>query len=325
MSIRGPSKPTGGVTEYRRPLFAVSRVAVVDGGAAVILGGDTWGRVRVVRGGVTQKHRELLDIIRTVAEYRIIDAVGQEHLIFDDAEVRRLMGKKIAWKDVHEDLLDMLGTVLQEGSKTPGSWGKAYQIATWVGDANSDAHRLPHQFPAKLRRLVLSTDFTAHLHKQASVHYSLPVLKRVLALGHAVSKAVARWCLTHSHEQHHDLAAVLVAVGAVREGEPIAGRAARWQARNYVRQLRDDADGLGALGIAIADGRLHYHRQPGVFFSMSDHDQVVAETQVTTPPVVAKTQVVVAETQVVVAKTQVSNPSLTPTPRIFPRIPFITH
>jgi hypothetical protein len=38
--------------------------------------------VRVTRGGVTQHRRDLLDAIRAVAEHRIVDTAGQEHLIF---------------------------------------------------------------------------------------------------------------------------------------------------------------------------------------------------------------------------------------------------
>jgi len=315
-STRGHSdpRPAGAVGEYRRPLFSVARVRVNEGAAAVEAGCDSWGRVRVVRGGVGQHHRDLLDAIRTLAEHRVTDAAGQEHLIFDDAKVRQALGARMvwkreaeapgnrkgkalavrtAWKDMRDDLLDMITTVVQIDGLAD-SWGAAFPLAAFVGDANSPAARAPHQYPAHLRRLVLSAGFSKLIEEQAAVGFSREVLARVLGLRHAVSRAVARWCLTHSKNQHHDLAAVLAAVGATKPGEAISGRGGRWQAREYARQVREDAGALLELGIDLdAAGRLHYHRQKGVFIKMAG-------------PVVEKTQVVVGKTQVVVGKTQAS-------------------
>lgn len=293
-SIRGrsSSRPAGAVGEYRRPLFSVARLRVKEGAAAVEAGSDSWGRVRVVRGGVTQHHRDLLDAIRTLAEHRVTDTGGQEHLIFDDARVRQVLGTRTAWKDMRADLLDMITTVIQIDGDA-GGWGAAFPLATFVGDAKSPAARAPHQYPTHLRRLVLSAGFSRLIAEQATVSFSREVLARVLGLEHAVSRAVARWCLTHSNAQHHDLARVLATIGAIRDGEAISGREGRWQARNYARQVHLDAPGLSELGIEIEGGRLHYHRQKGVFINAA-------------APVVAETQVVVAETQAVVAETQVS-------------------
>jgi len=269
MSTHGPSNKTASTPEYRRPLFAVGRraVPVTEGKPPVESGTSSYGRVRVIRGGVTQHHRDLLDAIRATAEYRIVDAAGQEHLIFDVVRVCEILPSRIHWRDIRRDLHDLLSTVVQiEG--TPGNWGAAFPIATFVGDANSPAARAPHQFPARLKRLVLSAGFTGLLEQHATISLNRQTVKNLLSLQHAVSRAVARWCLAHSGDQHHALETVFAALGIIQPGEPITGRAARRQTRRYVQQLFDDAAGLASLGIEIdSERRLHYRRRTGVFIT----------------------------------------------------------
>lgn len=264
-SFKRPSRTTASVVEYRRPLFSVGRGRVAIGAEPRTTGCDAWGRVRVIQGGVTQHHRDLLDVIRAVAEHRVTDGGGQEHLIFDVAKVRDMLGSRVNWRDIRQDLLDMMSTIVQiDGAAC--EWGAAFPLATFVGDAKSPAARAPHQFPAHLRRLVLSAGFTGLLERHATITLSRDVLEKVLVLKHGVSRAVARWCLSHSGEQHHELARVLAAVGAIDEGEAIVGREARSTARRYVTQLRDDASGLTALGVDLSAERLHSQRLSGGVF-----------------------------------------------------------
>lgn len=294
-----PARPTASAVEYRRPLFAVGRGRVDIGEEPRTAGCDSWGRVKVIQGGVTQHHRDLLDVIRAVAEHRVLDGGGQEHLIFDVAKVRDMMGSRVNWRDIRQDLLDMIATIVQiDGA--PGEWGAAFPLATFVGDAKSTAARAPHQFPAHLRRLVLSAGFSGLLERHATVTLSRDVLSRVLALKHGVSRAVARWCLSHSGEQHHELARVLASVGAISEGEAIAGREARSTARRYVSQLHEDAVGLSDLGVEISIERLHWKRHAGVFIT------VPTKTPVTPPLVPIKTPAVPTNPPAVPTKPPVS-------------------
>lgn len=266
-SKRQPSRPTASVVEYRRPLFSVGRGRVAIGAEPRTAGCDAWGRVRVIQGGVRQHHRDLLDVIRAVAEHRVTDGGGQEHLIFDVAKVRDMLGSRVDWKDIRQDLLDLIATIVQvDGS--PGQWGAAFPLATFVGDAKSPAARAPHQFSAHLRRLVLSAGFSGLLERHATITLSRDLLTRVLALKHGVSRAVARWCLSHSGDQHHELGRVLTSIGAIRDGEAIAGREARSTARRYVAQLHDDAAELAELGVEVFVDRLHSKRQTGVFVTV---------------------------------------------------------
>ena len=288
-----PTRPTASAAEYRRPLFAVGRAHVAVGATPAISGSESYGFVRVIAGGVTQHHRDLLDVIRAVAEHRITDGARQEHLIFDSAKVRELLPSRVNWRDVREDLLDMLSTVMQLDGDTPGAWGAAFPLATFVGDANSAAVRAPHQFPARLKRLVLSAGFSSLIETHATITLSRDVLAKVLALPNTVSRAVARWCLSHSHDQHHEIARVLAAVGAVQPGEPITGRAASRQARRYVQQLRESAGAFAELGIEIDGLRLHYSRQKGAFITAPGPSESpeIQGVDAKTPVVDAKTPV----------------------------------
>jgi hypothetical protein len=201
-----------------------------------------------------------------------------------------MLGSNIDWRDLRGDLHNLLSTVVQiEGA--PSAWGAAFPIATFVGDANSPAARAPHQFPARLKRLVLSSGFTGLLEQYAAISLSRQTVKNVLSLRHAVSRAVARWCLTHTCDQHHALETVFGALGIIQPGEPITGRAASRRARRYVQQIIEDAAGLGVLGIEIdrRRERLHYRRGAGVFITAP----APAEQ-----PVDAKTAVVDAKTAV---------------------------
>jgi hypothetical protein len=210
----------------------------------------------------------------------VTDGGGQEHLIFDVAKVRDMMGICVDWKDIRHDLLDMIATIVQVDGAS-GEWGAAFPLATFVGDAKSPAARAPNQFPAHLRRLVLSAGFSGLLERHATITLSRDVLRDLLNLKHGVSRAVARWCLSHSYDQHHELARVLAATGAINEGEAIAGRQARRQSRRYVQQLTNDTARLARMGIEIgSNGRLYYSRATaGVFILPA---QVVdAKTQVT--------------------------------------------
>ncbi|GAB1394114.1 hypothetical protein MASR1M60_22780 [Rhodocyclaceae bacterium] len=177
-----------------------------------------------------------------------------------------MLGSRVNWRDIRQDLLNMIATIVQVDG-APGEWGAAFPLATFVGDANSPAARAQHQFPAHLRRLVLSAGFSGLLERHATITLSRDVLTRVLALKHGVSRAVARWCLSHSGAQHHELARVLAAVGAIDEGGALAGREAPRQNRRYVQQITDDMAGLAELGIEVgSNGRLYYSRPAtGVF------------------------------------------------------------
>ncbi|WP_287965324.1 hypothetical protein [Diaphorobacter sp.] len=256
----------GAVDEYRRGLYSVTPAWVGDGEPPVVFGTAPWGRAKIVRGGITQRHLDLLDCIRATAEHRLSDSSGQTHLIFDDAEVRKKLGKgRGRWRDVREMLRDFMTTIVQIEGRTPGAWGIEFSLATKIGDTDLAAPRRADTFPACLRRLVLSAEYTAFLTALPSVSYSPTVLDRVLALHHLVSRAIARWCLSHTNDQHHPLDVVLAALGVVDEGEAIAGRAARSSVRRLVGHVHEDAAGLAELGITITSAFLHYKRLPGVF------------------------------------------------------------
>lgn len=284
---RTPSKnkPLAAALEYRLPVFPVVRLD------APRTHEIKWGGVYVERGSPTARHRDLLDAVLTVGR-RVSDRAGQLHVVFDLADVRALLGVETDWRGIRKLLLDLAGTVTS--LRQPGQgWPPAFPILTFVGEANSNADRAGHQFPAKLKRITLSAGAAGLLAQEARVCLSRETVAAVLALKQQVSRSLARWCLSHSNEQHHRLADVLVAIGAAEAGEPISGRQARRGVHERVRWLREDADELLVLGIEIVGETLHYRRQKGIFIDAGTDVEALAA-------------VVEGETAVVEALTAVS-------------------
>lgn len=276
--------PLAAALEYRLPVFPVVMQA-----APRILA-LKWGGVLVMRGKPTARHRDVLDAALTVGE-RVSDLAGQLHIVFDAAEVQALLGAETDWHGLKKMLVDLASTVIS--LHQPGEdWPPTFPILTYVGDAHSRAQRSAHQFQARRKRITISAGAADMLAREASVCLSRATVKRVLSMRHQVSRALARWCLSHSNVQHHPLADVFVAIGAALPDEPISGRKARRGVRERVRWLHEDADGLMALGIDIDGETLHYRRRNGVFITAGT--DVEAQTAV----VEAKTAVVEAQTAV---------------------------
>jgi len=250
-------KPLAAALEYRLPTFPVVPMS------APRTTETKWGGVYVERGKPTARHRDVLDAV-LIAGQRVSDRAGQLHVVFDLAEVRRLLHTETDWRGIKKMLLDLAGTVIS--LRQPGQgWPPAFPVLTFVGESNSTADRAGHQFPAKLKRITLSAGAAALLAAEARICLTRETVERVLSLQHQISRSLARWCLSHSNEQHHRLADVLVAIGAAEPGEPISGRQARRNVRERVSWLREDAFALAELGIEIDGETLHYRRKKGVF------------------------------------------------------------
>lgn len=276
--------PLAAALEYRLPVFPVVKQC------APRTTDLKWGGVYVERGQPTGRHRDVLDAVLTAGR-RVSDRAGQLHVVFDLAEVRSLLGVETDWRGIRKMLLDLAGTVIS--LRQPGQgWPPAFPILTFVGEANSDADRAGHQFPAKLKRITLSAGAASLLAQEVRVCLNRETVEKVLRLRHQVSRSCARWCLSHSNKQHHSLADVLGAIGAAEPGEAISGRGARRGVHERIKWLREDAEGLRGIGIAIDGETLHYQRQKGVFIDAG----MAVEGQ--TAVVEAQTAVVEAQTAV---------------------------
>lgn len=254
-------QPTAAAPEYRLPLYPVGRLEVPR------VADTKWGSVKVERGHLTARHRDLLDAILACAVRTVADASWGVHVIFDVADVRRMLGVTSDWSTIRKMLLDMETTAISW--KRPGEeWPDSFPILSFVGEANSDAERPSHQFKGKLKRITLSPDYVRCAVHEVRLYLNLELTRQVLALTHQVSRSVARWCLSHSSAQRHELSQVLEAVGAIQPGEPISGRLARRGARKYVEQLAYDSQALAELGIVLDGGQVVYTRNKGVFVSV---------------------------------------------------------
>jgi len=224
-----------------------------------------WGGVRVERGNPSARHRDLLDAILAVGQ-RAVDLAGQVHVIFDLVKVKKLLDTETDWCGVRKMLLDLAATVISLRHPSQ-DWPPSFPILTFVGESQNQADRPKNQFQAKLKRITFSAGYSELLLREARIYMDTEMVSVLLSLQHQVTRSVARWCLSHSLNQHHNLADVLAAVGAINDNEPISGRHARSQVRQRVNRLTQDAGGLSKLGIKISNNVLHYSPGNTVFIS----------------------------------------------------------
>lgn len=253
--------PQATASDYRLPIFGVAKRKVNEISTR-------WGDVRIERGNPTARHRDLLDAIITVATKRMLDQEGNVHVFFDTVDVAEILGKKLDWRDIKEALLDLQSTVYSTKSVDGKKWVSTNNILIKIEDAKTDATRRDGQFAAKLKKIVISEDSANRLVGEVNITINKSTMAILLKLDHQVSKALARWCLSHSSEQHHSLQSIFEVLGLVEEGEAIGGRVASSTTYNYIKQLKNDSEGLDKLGISISNKTVHYIRGKGVFISL---------------------------------------------------------
>ena len=120
----------------------------------------------------------------------------------------------------------------------------------------------------------LSVAFTALFKTELNINYA-EVLSDIVRLKHGLSKAVARWFLTHQEAQTKSLETVLNAVGV--------NTANRGRISECIPKLSDDAEILLELGIRIDGKKLHYRPAKGRigFMNPSNECAKKAKTQPT--------------------------------------------
>lgn len=247
------------VEDARLPLYPVGRPkpkAVIE---------TSWGTVRFDNGVPTSKHRDILDAIAVCALATKVDAVGRKHVLFDAVDVIKLL-RSDDWCWLREKLEELVTTSIT--IKRPGSdWGTTRAVLAGADDAEAFADRAGAQFGARLKKIIFSELMTKLLEQDVLVHMRPEITKMVLFLDYQVSRSLARWCLSHTTDQHHQIDVVLRAIGCTGSDRNF---------RRYKQQLRDDATGLKALGIEIDAGIVHYARQNGVWFHREGAEQISA-------------------------------------------------
>ena len=226
--------PTTTCTPARIRLFQPTQRPVHRKGDWLI---SSWGRCRVT-GRIGQRHADLLESILFVAEKRRETADGAIELLVDPARIRRCMSAEGYSGDGLRSLIVELEQVVVE-VETP-EFKLSGHLVDHVISTTKTMRRDPltgENRPLLTVRLGLPL---VHLIKNDLPLYYDPSPISKLRFG--VSQAVARHVLTHKAGQEKTVDGVLAAV---------CGEMSPTEMRNRRRELRQNAAGLAALGIAI--------------------------------------------------------------------------
>ena len=251
--------PTAGVIEYRSVLYPVSRR--ISNVRETVHGG-----VRVEKGKLTARHRDYIDAIMANCEKTAFDQVGQLVIIFDDLKIRKVLGiADSRWDDLRDRLLEIMSTVVSV-RKTGAKWPPAFPILTFVGESETMmTNHGNNRFEGRMKKIILSAGMVDLMMTDAHLYVNKGLTNFILALGHQISRSVAKWTLTHTSDQHHSFVNMFDYVGV--------GNCSDRMKRDYVSQLKSDAPMLKQIGITIEGsvigGMIHSSRNQSVFISTS--------------------------------------------------------
>lgn len=239
-AMTGDSPPTTTVTPARVRLWEPTQRPTRRTGAWIE---TAWGRCRVT-GRLGQRHADLLESMLARAEaWRERD--GRIELLVDPARVRRALSDKQHSGESVRGWLDDLMAALVE-IETP-DWRIIGHIIDTV--RMSRRTRPDPLRPGQRRHLwvvTLGDAMCELLRRDAWLRYDPVPIAR---LRHGISQAIARHILSHSRTPASgwDLDGLIHAV---------AGELSSQGRRDARRRLREDAEGLAALGIELRDGRV---------------------------------------------------------------------
>lgn len=248
------------VNDYRLPAWPVGKPSEpID---------TPWGSVSFPMRAPTGRHRDIIDAIAACALATVVDAVGRLHVLFDAAEVSAMLTKSADWHWLHAKLIE-LTTIAITLKRPEDDWGQVRTILAGANDTDIDAPRKGSRYGAKLKQIIFSEITTQMLATDLIVNVQKEVVIAILGLRHQVSRNLARWCLSHETDQHHQSDTVLNACGC-GGGERMT--------RKYLSQIKADAEGLKKLGIELADKKIHYSRHKGVWFRNQKAEPISAGT-----------------------------------------------
>ena len=246
------------VIQSRLPLFLpVLRLPRRAAGADIALE-NPWGTIRIKKCRLTQVHRDLLDAIFTSARAPMWLDDGAMVLIFDLRDAQRLLLTSHNHTWIRNLLDDMLRTVI-EIDDSRHRWVIHQGLLREHRYTREPASRRRGQKAGALYAVTLSPSF-ARLWREDLLVHAPSLVPRVLALRHAVNRALARMLLTH-REASLSLNDALRHIAAIHDG-----MAARVVRRTRAKVLAE-ADALATFGIQIGgDGAIRYRQISGIWF-----------------------------------------------------------
>lgn len=232
--------PVATVSDYRLAIWPVSKNT--NAGTRV----SKWGSFKVVRGSVTARHRDVLDVIMSLSidtEYVKSSITGEVemHILYDALEVLKMLNTTATNAWLKSMIVDMQATVISIQNKN-GDWPDSWSLISFSGDSKKEAERQSKEFPAKLKKIVLSPGAVRWMSKDIQVFIKKDLMKNIMSLKNQVSRSVAKWFLSHSNSQNHSIDSVLMSVGCTGGSR---------QMNNRIHQIIEDTEGLKKLGIKI--------------------------------------------------------------------------
>jgi len=240
---------------------------------------NQWGRITLKKCRLTQIHQNILESIIVSAEQIRKLPDGRIAFLYSPARILRFMGvssKNHTW--LYDKLSDLLTTEIEietDTFRTSGtllfekSESKVSIPGRFLPSGKGDGIRVATRY-----QLVVFHPFFSRLFDvDVALHYQL-LLPEILKLGHAVTQAVVRFCLSHD-ALNMSLSEVLTALGAISNITPERTR------RRIVKHIRDEAETLKSkFGIHIRkmeDGHngIFYRKHPKVWFESPEGPLIV--------------------------------------------------
>ena len=178
------------------------------------------------------------------------------HLLFDAKSVLDLLNTKADYRWLRKMLYDLQAMVISI-QKKDGIWPESWSLVSYIGETLVDAERKPGQLKAKLKKIVLSPGAVKWMSENMKIIMDIKVLEKIFLLENEVSRAVARWFLSHATSQNHGINSVLDAVGCNTETSK--------EIKRRISQLENDSEILEALGITLG-ANVNSKRIAGVSF-----------------------------------------------------------
>ena len=213
-----------------------------------------WGTVRL-EGAISARHRDLIDAIALDQIDHKIDAVGRLHVLFDAKDVQKRLGCD-NWRWMKEKLKNLTQTLITI-TKSDGRLSQTMTVLSGFDESDARAARNRNEFQCNLKKIVFSELATKVLLNDVTFNCSAKVGGALLGMRHQVSRSLARWCLSHSTNQNHDLKLILHSIGCI---------GSRQNMSRFTTQIIGDKTELAKLGIEVESGMCRYTRNKEVWF-----------------------------------------------------------
>lgn len=241
------------------PFLPVSQVPNGYRGEDIVLD-NRWARCTIRKCALTQTHQNVIDALFLHARVLKTAKDGQILIVYSVYEVLKALGHKHpnghgSWlsqklEELHDTRVDL------ETKDFRITSGIVRKHAKSLVDNDAAQRRGGIAKGAKLNYVIFESEYAKFFRLDLRIHYAA-LIPRILALRHAVTQALVRFCLSHD-SVNMAMREILSALGAIDHDTT-----ARW-AREILARIRSESEVLERdFGIKI---RPMENGQEGVFY-----------------------------------------------------------